>query len=78
MPTLNLSEEQVLSLIDQLSSEQQTKIMIKLLQSKQEVSQENILDAIEEVGLANAIIEGRNNEFVPEEEIFNILDNNEI
>jgi hypothetical protein len=74
MPTLNLNEEQVLSLIDQLSSDQQTQIMIKLLQSKQEI----ILDTIEEVGLANAIIEGRNNEFVSEEEIFDILDNQEI
>jgi hypothetical protein len=75
MPTLNLNEEQVLSLIDQLSSDQQTQIMIKLLQSKQEIFQETILDAIEEVGLGNAIIEGRNNEFVSEEEIFDILDN---
>jgi hypothetical protein len=71
MPTLNINEEQVLSLIDQLSSDQQTQIMTKLLQSKQEI----ILDAIEEIGLGNAIIEGRNNEFVSEEEIFDILDN---
>jgi hypothetical protein len=78
MPTLNINEEQVLSLIDQLSSDQQTQIMIKLLQSKQEIFKEIILDAIEEVGLANSIIEGRNNEFVPEEEIFDILDNKEI
>jgi hypothetical protein len=78
MPTLNLNEEQVLSLIDQLSSDQQTQIMIKLLQSKQEIFQEIILDAVEEVGLGNAIIKGRNNEFVSEEEIFDILDNKEI
>jgi len=74
MPTLNINEEQVLSLIDQLFSDQQTQIMTKLLQSKQEI----ILDAIEEIGLGNAIIEGRNNEFVSEEEIFDILDNKEI
>jgi hypothetical protein len=71
MPTLNINEEQVLSLIDQLFSDQQTQIMTKLLQSKQEI----ILDAIEEIGLGNAIIEGRNNQFVSEEEIFDILDN---
>ena len=78
MPTLNINEEQILSLIDQLSSDQQTQIMIKLLQSKQEVVQEIILDTIEAVGLGNAIIEGRNNEFVSEEEIFDILDNKAI
>ena len=41
------------------------------------IFQEIILDAIEEVGLANAIIEGRNSDFVPEETIFSILDNEE-
>jgi len=35
MPTLNINEEQVLSLIDQLSSDQQTQILQKLFQKKQ-------------------------------------------
>jgi hypothetical protein len=35
MPTLNLSEEQVLSMIDQLFSDQQTQILQKLFQKQQ-------------------------------------------
>ncbi len=35
MPTLNLSEEQVLSLIDQLFSDQQTQILQTLFQKQQ-------------------------------------------
>jgi len=35
MPTLNLNEEQVLSLIDQLSSDQQIQILQKLFQKQQ-------------------------------------------
>jgi hypothetical protein len=35
MPTLNINEEQVLSLIDQLSSDQQTQILQKLFPKKQ-------------------------------------------
>ena len=35
MPTLNLNAEQVLSLIDQLSSEQQIQILQKLFQKQQ-------------------------------------------
>ncbi len=34
-----------------------------------------VLEALEEVGLANAIAEGRKNEFVSEDEIFSLLDN---
>ncbi len=33
-----------------------------------------IIDAVEDVGLANAIAEGRKNDFVSEDEIFSILD----
>jgi len=35
-----------------------------------------IIDALEEVGLAHAIAEGRKNDFVTESEIFAILDGN--
>ena len=35
MPTLNLNEQQVLSLIDQLSSDQQIQILQKLFQKQQ-------------------------------------------
>lgn len=33
-----------------------------------------MLEALEEVGLANAITEGKKDEFVSEDEIFSILD----
>jgi hypothetical protein len=32
------------------------------------------MEALEEVGLANAIVEGRTNEFVSEDEVFSLLD----
>jgi hypothetical protein len=32
------------------------------------------LDALKDVGLANAIIEGRKNDFVEEEKIFSLLE----
>jgi hypothetical protein len=35
MPTLNINEEQVLSLIDQLSSDQQIQVLQKLFQKQQ-------------------------------------------
>lgn len=35
MPTLNINEEQVLSLIEQLSSKQQTQLLQKLFQKQQ-------------------------------------------
>ncbi|MEA5512286.1 hypothetical protein VB715_21165 [Crocosphaera sp. UHCC 0190] len=51
-----------------------TEILIEMMQSKREIFYEIVLEALEEIGLANAIIEGRQNEFVSEEEIFSILD----
>ncbi|MEA5536378.1 hypothetical protein [Crocosphaera sp. XPORK-15E] len=51
-----------------------TEILIEMMQSKREIFYEIVLEALEEIGLANAITEGRQNEFVSEEEIFSILD----
>jgi hypothetical protein len=51
-----------------------TEVMVEMIQTKREVFYEIILEALEEVGLANAIIEGRKNDFVSEEQIFSILD----
>jgi len=44
-----------------------------LLQQKRSLFYELILDALEEVGLANAIIEGEDTEFVEEVEIRTFL-----
>jgi len=47
--------------------------MIDLIKNKREVLHEIMLEALEEVALANAITEGRNDDFVSEDDIFSIL-----
>jgi len=51
-----------------------TEILIDLIKTRKELFSEIIQEALEEVGLANAITEGRKNEFVPEANIFALLD----
>lgn len=63
-----------ISLNDEKTKELLTEVMIDLIKNNRNVLQEIMREALEEVGLANAIIEGRNNEFVSEDEIFSILD----
>lgn len=53
-----------------------TEIMIELMQSKREFFHEIVLEALEEVSFANAIVEGRKNDFVEEDKIFALLDGN--
>jgi hypothetical protein len=67
-----------LSINDEKTKEIITEIIIELLQTRKELFSEIIKETLEEVALANAIIEGRKNDFVSEEEIFNILDNTEL
>ena len=50
-----------------------TEILVEMMQSKREIFYEIVLEALEEIGLANAILEGRSNQFVSEEEILEIL-----
>jgi len=50
------------------------EVMIELVRERQDLFFEIILEAMEEVGLANAIREGRQNEFITEEEIKKILE----
>ena len=64
--------------MESLINEEKTKellkeILIEMMQSKREIFYEIVLEALEEIGLANAILEGRSNQFVPEEEILEIL-----
>jgi hypothetical protein len=63
--TISLNDEQTKALL--------TEVVIDLIKNKREVLHEIILEALEEVGLANAIIEGRENNFVSEDDIFSIL-----
>lgn len=59
---------------DAKTKELLTEVLIDLLQNRRELMYEIVLEALEEVGLANAIAEGRQNDFVSEAEIFTILD----
>jgi hypothetical protein len=59
-------------------NEKQAKALLKevlteLLEEERDLFFEVMLEAIEEIGLANAIREGRQNEFVSEEQILAIL-----
>ncbi len=59
-------------------SEEKTKLMLKevfseLLEEKRDLFTATMLDAIEEIGLANAIREGRQDEFVSEDQALAIL-----
>jgi len=49
-------------------------VMVELMEEKRDLFFELILEVIEEIGLANAIREGRQNEFVSEDRIFAILE----
>lgn len=59
---------------DEKNREMLTEVLIDLIRTRKELFAEIFRDALEEVGLANAIAEGRKNEFVSEETIFSILD----
>ena len=63
-----------LSISDEKTKEILTEILIDLIKTRKDLFSEIIQEALEEVGLANAILEGRKNDFVPEENIFAILD----
>ena len=63
---------------DEKTKELLTEILVEMIQQKREVFQEIFLEALEEVGLANAIKEGRKNEFVSEVEIMSILEDKKL
>ena len=49
------------------------EVLLELLQERRSEFSQMVLEAIEEIGLANAIREGRQDEFVDEEEIQSTL-----
>lgn len=49
------------------------QVVLELLQEKRSEFYELVVEALEEIGLANAIREGRRDEFVSEEQITAIL-----
>jgi hypothetical protein len=58
---LTINEKQAKALLKE--------VLIELLEEERDLFFEVMLEAIEEIGLANAIREGRQNEFVSEEQI---------
>lgn len=63
-----------LSISDEKTKELLTEVMVELLKTKRSEFYDIVVEAIEDIGLANAIAEGRKDEFVTEEEVFSILD----
>ena len=59
---------------DEKTKELLTEVVVELLKTKRNVFYDIVLEALEEIGLANAITEGRKHEFVSEDEIFSIID----
>ncbi|NIS51232.1 MAG: hypothetical protein GWN67_09055 [Phycisphaerae bacterium] len=61
--------------IDEVQAKKLIKeALVELVNERQDLFFELIVEAIEEIGLVEAIREGRQNEFVPEEEIQAILE----
>ncbi|HRW11138.1 MAG: hypothetical protein KDI12_16270 [Anaerolineae bacterium] len=63
---LTLNEVQAKSLLKE--------IVLELVQERRDWFSEIMVEALEEIGLANAIQEGRQDEFVDEEQIMAILE----
>ncbi|NTW69374.1 MAG: hypothetical protein HGB23_05925 [Chlorobiaceae bacterium] len=65
-----------LHLSDEKTKELLSEVVVDLLKTKKSLFYDIVIEALEDVGLANAIAEGRKSEFVSEDEIFSILDGN--
>ncbi len=66
---------QIVSTIDEKKTKDLLKAaLVELMEEEPEVFSRIVIQAMEEVGLARAIREGRQDDFVEEEEIYNILE----
>jgi hypothetical protein len=63
-----------LSIDDETTKEMLTEIMVEIIKTRKDLFYDIILEALEEIALANAIKEGRQDDFVSEEKIFALLD----
>ena len=63
---LTINEAQAKELLKQ--------VMVEIIEEKRDLFYEIVVEAIEEIGLANAIREGRKNEFISEAQIMAILE----
>ena len=62
-----------LSISDEKTKELLTEVLIDLMKNRRYVLHEIILEALEELGLASAIEQGKSGDWVPEGEIRSIL-----
>ena len=63
-----------LHISDEKTKELLSEVVVELLQPPKNLLYDVVIEALEDVGLAHAIAEGRVNDFVSEDEIFSILD----
>lgn len=63
-----------LSIDNETTKEMLTEIMVEIIKTRKDLFYDVILEALEEISLANAIKEGRQDNFVSEEQIFALLD----
>lgn len=63
-----------LTISDEKTKELLTEVLAEMIREKREVFYDIVVEALEDVGLANAIKEGRQNDFVPADKIMSILD----
>ena len=56
-----------LAISDEKTKELLTEVIVEMIKQKREIFYDIILEALEEVGLAKAIIEGRKDDFVSED-----------
>jgi hypothetical protein len=63
-----------LAISDEKTKELLTEVIVEMIKQKREVFYDIILEALEEVGLAKAIVEGRKNDFVSEDKILSLLE----
>jgi len=61
-----------LAISDEKTKELLTEVIVEMIKQKREIFYDIILEALEEVGLAKAIIEGRKDDFVSEDRILSI------
>lgn len=59
---------------DEKTKELLTEVLVKMIKEKRELLYELMVEAMEEVALANAIKKGRRNKFVSEDRILAILE----
>lgn len=62
-----------IAISDEHTKELMTEVLVEMMQQKREVFYEIVVEALEDIGLAGAIQEGRQNEFVDKAEISELL-----